>query len=183
MVALHGRDVTLNCSFSHANPFNLSDVSVFWQLTDTKRSVHGYWKGRDQLVEQAERFANRTSLFPAQLGLGNASLLLSRVVVADEGSYTCFVSVQDYASAALQLQVAGESNCDVHAHVLLTLSLQEVDKRHMQKQDEPSSMIASATLQTLHRFSLCNHLVLFTTLLHPQHQIIKSSNYLVGAPF
>lgn len=114
VVALHGGDVTLNCSFSVATPFNLSDLTVFWQLTDTKRSVHGYREGHDQLVDQAESFANRTSLFPAQLGLGNTSLLLSRVVVADEGSYTCFVRVQDYGSAALLLQVAGESRCDVH---------------------------------------------------------------------
>ncbi|XP_074467380.1 CD276 antigen isoform X2 [Sebastes fasciatus] len=106
VVVLYGRDAALNCSFSHANPFNLTDLSVFWQLTDTKRSVHAYFEGRDQLVDQAERFANRTSLFPAQLGLGNASLVLSRVVVADEGSYTCFVRVQDYGSAALMLQVA-----------------------------------------------------------------------------
>lgn len=106
VVALHGSDVTLNCSFSHAGPFNLSDLSVFWQLTDTKRTVHEYWEGRDQLADQAESFANRTSLFPAQLGRCNASLLLSRVVVADEGSYTCFVRVQDYSSAALLLQVA-----------------------------------------------------------------------------
>lgn len=109
VVALHGRDAILNCSFSHASPFNLSDVSIFWQLTDTKRSVHGYANGRDQLADQAESFANRTSLFPTQLDLGNASLLLKRVVVADEGSYTCFVRVQNYGSAALYLQVAGES--------------------------------------------------------------------------
>lgn len=114
VVVLHGRDATLNCSFTFANPFNVSDLSVFWQLTDTKRSVHGYWEGHDQLADQAESFANRTSLFPAQLGLGNASLLLSRVVVADEGSYTCFVRVQDYGSASLLLQVAGESCRDVH---------------------------------------------------------------------
>lgn len=114
MVALYGSDVTLNCSFNHTTPFNLSDVSVFWQLTDTKRSVHGYWKEQDQLVDQAEAFANRTSLFPPQLGMGNASLWLSRVLVADEGSYTCFVRVQDYGSASLVLQVAGESTCDIH---------------------------------------------------------------------
>ncbi|XP_038557038.1 CD276 antigen [Micropterus salmoides] len=106
VVALHGKDAILSCSFNHTSPFDLSDVSVFWQLTDTKRSVHMYREGRDQLVDQAERFANRTSLFPAQLGTGNASLLLSRVVVADEGSYTCFVRVKDYSSAALLLQVA-----------------------------------------------------------------------------
>lgn len=115
VVALHGRDAILNCSFSHASPINLSDLSVFWQLTDTMRSVHGYSGGRDQLADQVESFANRTSLFHSQLGLGNASLLLRRVVVADEGSYTCFVRVQDYGSAALLLQVAGESSSDVHA--------------------------------------------------------------------
>uniref|UniRef100_A0A1A8K5W9 CD276 molecule n=1 Tax=Nothobranchius kuhntae TaxID=321403 RepID=A0A1A8K5W9_NOTKU len=106
VVALHGRDVTLNCSFNHTSPFNLSDVSIFWQLTDTKRGVHGYSEGRDQLTNQAESFANRTSLFPTQLRAGNASLLLSSVLVSDEGSYTCFVMVQDYGSAALLLQVA-----------------------------------------------------------------------------
>ncbi|XP_077941586.1 CD276 antigen isoform X1 [Gasterosteus aculeatus] len=106
VVALHGSDATLHCSFSLAKPFNLSNLTVFWQLTDTQQSVYSYSGGRDQLQYQAERFANRTALFPAQLGLGNASLLLSRVVVADEGSYTCFVRVHDYGSAALLLQVA-----------------------------------------------------------------------------
>lgn len=114
VVALHGRDATLNCSFTPTTAFNLSDLTVFWQLTDTKRSVHGYREGNDQLADQAESFTNRTSLFPTQLGLGNASLLLNRVRVADEGSYTCFVRVQDYGSAALLLQVAGESSSDVH---------------------------------------------------------------------
>ncbi|KAM9861434.1 CD276 antigen [Aulostomus maculatus] len=105
VVALYGRDAVLNCSFSYTNSFNLSDLTIFWQLTDTS-SVHGYRDGQDRLEEQAERFFNRTSLFPKQLSHGNASLLLSRVVVADEGSYTCFVRVQDYGRAALFLQVA-----------------------------------------------------------------------------
>lgn len=113
VVVLHGRDAKLNCSFSSNARFNLSDLTVFWQLTDTKRSVHSYTEGRDQLVDQAEAFANRTSLFASQLGLGNASLLLKDVRVADEGSYTCFVRVQDYGSAALLLQVAGESTSNV----------------------------------------------------------------------
>ncbi|XP_047219902.1 CD276 antigen [Girardinichthys multiradiatus] len=106
VVALHGNDVTLNCSFNQTGSFNLSDVSVFWQLTDTKRSVHGFSMERDQVIEQAEGYTNRTSLFPAELTMGNASLLLQRVVVADEGSYTCFVRVQEYNSAALLLLVA-----------------------------------------------------------------------------
>ena len=91
VVALYGVDATLDCSFGQVGPFNLSDLSVFWQLTDTKRSVHSYYGSQDQLEDQGESFANRTSLFPAQLASGNASLLLRRVGVADEGSYTCFV--------------------------------------------------------------------------------------------
>ncbi|XP_061820460.1 CD276 antigen [Nerophis lumbriciformis] len=106
VVALHGKDATLNCSFNAAGPFNESDLTIFWQLTETKRSVYGHSEGRDQLADQSYNFVNRTSLFPAELRLGNASLLLRKVAVADEGSYTCFVRVRDYGSAALILQVA-----------------------------------------------------------------------------
>ncbi|XP_030232382.1 CD276 antigen isoform X2 [Gadus morhua] len=106
VVALQGRDTVLNCTFSGTAPFSPSDISVFWQLTDTKRSVHGYWDGRDQLVDQAEAFSGRTALSPDRLRHGDASLLLRRVEVADEGSYTCFVRVQNYSSSALLLQVA-----------------------------------------------------------------------------
>ncbi|CAL8243395.1 unnamed protein product [Lota lota] len=106
VVALQGQDTVLNCTFSGTAPFAPADVSVFWQLTDTKRSVHSYWGGRDQLVDQAEGFAGRTALFPGRLGGGDASLLLRRVGVADEGSYTCFVRVQNYSRASLLLQVA-----------------------------------------------------------------------------
>ncbi|XP_062327756.1 CD276 antigen [Osmerus eperlanus] len=109
VVALYGVDATLDCSFAQVGPFNLSDLSVFWQLTDTKRRVHSYYGNQDQLEDQGESFANRTSLFPAQLASGNASLLLRRVGVADEGSYTCFVRVDTYRSAALLLQVAGQN--------------------------------------------------------------------------
>ncbi|XP_035274008.1 CD276 antigen-like [Anguilla anguilla] len=106
VVALYGQDAVLNCSFAPPGPFNLSDLSIFWQLTDSKRTVHGYWDDRDQLADQVEAFANRTGLFRAELGSGNASLLLRGVRVADDGSFTCFVRVREYGSAALLVQVA-----------------------------------------------------------------------------
>ncbi|ROL52935.1 CD276 antigen [Anabarilius grahami] len=105
-MALFGMDTVLNCSFSGASEFNLSDLSVFWQLSDTKRTVHSYWLSQDQLIDQDDRFANRTSLYPDQLMAGNVSLLLKKVRVADEGSYTCFVKVQTYSSGAMLMQVA-----------------------------------------------------------------------------
>lgn len=106
VVVLFGSDALLNCSFSGVSAFNLSDVSVFWQLSDTKRSVHSFWKSQDQLTDQDERFSGRTTLFSDQLMVGNASLRIRKVRVADEGTYSCFVRVQSYGSAAVIMQVA-----------------------------------------------------------------------------
>ncbi|NXE80823.1 CD276 protein, partial [Cochlearius cochlearius] len=108
VVALFGRDATLHCSFSPEANFSLDDLSLIWQLTDTKRLVHSFSGGRDQLADQGGGYANRTALFYDQLAQGNVSLLLRRVEISDEGSFTCFVRVQDYSSAAVTLQVAGE---------------------------------------------------------------------------
>uniref|UniRef100_A0A8B9IC23 CD276 antigen n=1 Tax=Anser brachyrhynchus TaxID=132585 RepID=A0A8B9IC23_9AVES len=106
VVALFGRDATLRCSFSPEANFSLDDLSLIWQLTDTKRLVHSFSGGRDQLADQGGGYANRTALFYDQLAQGNVSLLLRRVEIADEGSFTCFVRVRDYSSAAVTLQVA-----------------------------------------------------------------------------
>ncbi|KAJ7311181.1 hypothetical protein JRQ81_006789 [Phrynocephalus forsythii] len=106
VVALVGRDATLRCSFSPEADFNLDDLSLIWQLTDTKRLVHSFAEGRDQLANQGGSYANRTALFYDQLPRGNVSLLLRRVRISDEGSFTCFVRVRDYSSAAVTLQVA-----------------------------------------------------------------------------
>lgn len=109
VVVLYGTDTVLNCTFSGAKNFNLSELSIFWQLADTQRSVHAYFDKQDRLIDQDERFANRTSLFPAELTTGNASLLLRRVRVADEGTYTCFVKVDTYSKDSMSMQVAGDS--------------------------------------------------------------------------
>uniref|UniRef100_A0ACB8E641 Uncharacterized protein n=1 Tax=Sphaerodactylus townsendi TaxID=933632 RepID=A0ACB8E641_9SAUR len=106
VVTLFGHDATLRCSFAPDGNFSLADLSLIWQLTDTKRLVHKYADGRDQLANQGRSYANRTALFYDQLPGGNVSLLLRRVQIADEGSFTCFVRVRDYSSAAVALQVA-----------------------------------------------------------------------------
>lgn len=108
VIALFGHDATLRCSFSPDTNFSLADLSLIWQLTDTKRLVHKFAEGRDQLDNQVRSYANRTTLFYDQLPQGNVSLLLRHVQITDEGSFTCFVRVRDYSSAAVALQVAGE---------------------------------------------------------------------------
>ncbi|KAJ6664147.1 hypothetical protein lerEdw1_008362, partial [Lerista edwardsae] len=108
VVAVFGQDATLHCSFSPGANFSLRDLSLIWQLTDTKRLVHSFADGEDQLANQGSGYANRTALFYDQLPRGNVSLLLRRVQISDEGSFTCFIRVQDYGSAAVTLQVAGQ---------------------------------------------------------------------------
>ncbi|NXF97994.1 CD276 protein, partial [Eubucco bourcierii] len=108
VVGLFGQDATLHCSFSPDANFSLNDLTLIWHLTDTQRSVHRFSGGQDQLADQSKGYANRTTLFYDQLAQGNVSLLLRRVEISDEGTFTCFVRVQDYNSAAVTLQVAGE---------------------------------------------------------------------------
>ncbi|XP_078541186.1 CD276 antigen isoform X1 [Lissotriton helveticus] len=105
VIARYGKDVSLGCTFSPDSNFSLADLSVIWQLTDTKGLVHSFAQGKDQLADQGPDFANRTALFYDELPQGNVSLLLRRVKIADEGSFTCFVRVKDYSSAAVTLQV------------------------------------------------------------------------------
>nr|XP_058150447.1 CD276 antigen isoform X1 [Dasypus novemcinctus]XP_058150448.1 CD276 antigen isoform X1 [Dasypus novemcinctus]XP_058150449.1 CD276 antigen isoform X1 [Dasypus novemcinctus] len=102
VVALVGTDAILRCSFSPKLGFSLAQLNLIWQLTDTKERVHSFTEGRDQ----GSAYANRTALFPDLLAQGNMSLRLQRVRVADEGSFTCFVSIPDIGSAAVSLQVA-----------------------------------------------------------------------------
>ncbi|KAL7980413.1 hypothetical protein Chor_014742 [Crotalus horridus] len=91
VVALVGHDAILPCSFSPEANFSLNDLSLFWQVTDTNQLVHGFTDGQEQPAYQGSTYANRTALFYDQLAHGNMSLLLRRVQISDEGSFTCFV--------------------------------------------------------------------------------------------
>ncbi|XP_032870699.1 CD276 antigen isoform X4 [Amblyraja radiata] len=106
VIARYGEDVTLNCTFTIEGNFTLGDVSVIWQLTETKTMVHSYSRQWNVQSEQADSFVNRTTLFMDQLSKGNASLLLRNVKIEDEGSFTCFVRVLDHNSAPIMLQLA-----------------------------------------------------------------------------
>ncbi|XP_039628280.1 CD276 antigen isoform X1 [Polypterus senegalus] len=105
LVAQYGKDVVLNCSFSASSAVNISDLSIIWQLADTKKIVHRFVLGQDDLGSQAESFVGRTQLFPGRMSTGDVSLLLRHVQIEDEGFFTCFVSYEDYGSASLQLLV------------------------------------------------------------------------------
>ncbi|KAM3925080.1 CD276 antigen [Leptodactylus fuscus] len=98
-------DVVLPCSFSPPVGFSLQDLSVFWEITKLQQ-IHGFTQGQEQLEKQDPKFINRTQLFIGQLLQGNVSLLLHKVSLSDEGTYSCFVNVGNSSSAVVSLQVA-----------------------------------------------------------------------------
>ncbi|XP_068131842.1 CD276 antigen isoform X2 [Hyperolius riggenbachi] len=98
-------DVLLPCWFTPPVGFSLQDLSVFWKLSSLQQ-IHSFTLGQEQLEYQEPAFINRTQLFLDKLPEGNMSLLLRKVRLSDEGTYTCFVNVGNYSSAAVSLQVA-----------------------------------------------------------------------------
>lgn len=72
--------------------------------------VHSFYYNRDQLKKQIPEFQNRTSLFHDEIPRGNASLLLMRVKVEDEGPYLCYTgTASNSLRKIIQLKVEGES--------------------------------------------------------------------------
>ncbi|XP_039902113.1 CD276 antigen-like isoform X2 [Simochromis diagramma] len=71
-------------------------VIIHWfQLSAGNLFVHLFYEGKDQLGLQYQRFRGRTSLFSDQISSGNASLLLTKVEVQDEGRYKCYTSTEN----------------------------------------------------------------------------------------
>lgn len=71
-------------------------VVIHWfQQSAGNRFVHSFYEGHDQLAVQYQRLRGRTSLFSDQISSGNASLLLTKVEVQDEGRYKCYTSTEN----------------------------------------------------------------------------------------
>lgn len=56
--------------------------------------VHSYYYNKDQYGLQNKHFSGRTSLFNSQIAQGNASLVLRKVKVQDQGRYKCYTSTR-----------------------------------------------------------------------------------------
>nr|XP_015203896.1 PREDICTED: CD276 antigen-like [Lepisosteus oculatus]XP_015203897.1 PREDICTED: CD276 antigen-like [Lepisosteus oculatus] len=89
-VAIHGQHMVLECSFTVEGALDMGKTVITWQRGH--EVVHSFYYGQDQLGRQSPRYANRTSLYPAELEKGNASLRLQGVGPGDAGDYTCSVS-------------------------------------------------------------------------------------------
>ncbi|XP_055965122.1 HERV-H LTR-associating protein 2 [Sorex fumeus] len=91
-------DVTLPCSFEIG-----SEPVIYWRNQESD-IVHSFFKNADQVA--GSQYVNRTSLFQEEIPNGNASLILKRLRLQDEGTYTCYV---------------GTSSSNSWTHVVLNL--------------------------------------------------------------
>ncbi|XP_070841856.1 CD276 antigen-like [Chaetodon trifascialis] len=98
----------LPCSFQGG-----TDVFIQWIQLAGDKTVHTYYDNQDQLADQEQRFRNRTSLFKDQISRGNASLMLTRVEVQDQGSYKCYTStINGDEESFINLKVEGAAPTD-----------------------------------------------------------------------
>ncbi|XP_047424978.1 calponin homology domain-containing protein DDB_G0272472-like [Mugil cephalus] len=90
IVSTLGEDVVLPCYLQPA--VDVTDLTLEWARPDLEpRFVH-VWRSQQELVGQNhDLFTGRTSLFIDELTKGNISLKLSKVKLADEGKYKCFI--------------------------------------------------------------------------------------------
>ncbi|KAL4001417.1 centrosomal protein [Sarotherodon galilaeus] len=77
----------LPCSFQSG-----SSLIIHWIQETANIHVHSFYRNKDQIENQDQRFRNRTSLFEDQISGGNASLQLTGVTIQDQGRYKCHIS-------------------------------------------------------------------------------------------
>ncbi|XP_067915501.1 NACHT, LRR and PYD domains-containing protein 1 homolog isoform X2 [Heterodontus francisci] len=90
-----GEDTMLPCTFPAAAMFNLQDLVINWQRSDSRTVVHSFYSEENHSKYQDPAFRGRTELFPWEFPKGNASLKLKGVTVSDMGKYTCYVIQED----------------------------------------------------------------------------------------
>nr|XP_020140094.1 V-set domain-containing T-cell activation inhibitor 1 isoform X1 [Microcebus murinus] len=84
-----GEDGILSCTFEP--DIKLSDIVIQWLKEGVMGLVHEFKEGKDDLSDQDEMFKGRTAVFADQVIVGNASLRLKNVKLADAGTYECHI--------------------------------------------------------------------------------------------
>ncbi|XP_062391787.1 uncharacterized protein LOC134079726 [Sardina pilchardus] len=86
VVCVFQEDCVLPCTFLRGG------MVIHWYKQQIP--VHSYYYHKDQLRLQNKHFSGRTHLFNTHIANGNASLMLRRVKVQDQGRYKCFTSTR-----------------------------------------------------------------------------------------
>ncbi|KAM6894699.1 uncharacterized protein PEZ65_022352 [Lycodopsis pacificus] len=90
IVATLGDDIIVPCHLEPAD--DVSGLTLEWARPDLNpRFVHVWRSGIELVSKKHKSFEGRTSLFIDELKIGNASLKLSNVTLADRGTYKCYL--------------------------------------------------------------------------------------------
>ncbi|XP_073407184.1 V-set domain-containing T-cell activation inhibitor 1 [Dendrobates tinctorius] len=81
--------VILSCTFT---PDVKQSTDVLWEKVGDTGVVYKYENGKISLSDQNSNYKSRTSLFLNELSVGNASLMMSSLMVADSGVYKCTIT-------------------------------------------------------------------------------------------
>ncbi|XP_028420692.1 butyrophilin-like protein 2 [Perca flavescens] len=108
IVATLGNDIILPYQLEPVE--DATDLTLEWTRSDLDpRFVHVWRSGKELVSKKHKSFEGRTSLFVDELMSGNISLKLSKVKLADRGTYRCFIPGLDRQSF-VQLHVGAVSS-------------------------------------------------------------------------
>ncbi|XP_073526981.1 V-set domain-containing T-cell activation inhibitor 1 isoform X2 [Phyllobates terribilis] len=84
-----GGNVILSCTFT---PDVKQSSNILWEKVGDSGVVYKYENGKISLSDQNPKYKSRTSLFLNELSVGNASLIMNSLTVADSGVYKCTIT-------------------------------------------------------------------------------------------
>ncbi|XDV22138.1 hypothetical protein PO909_027097, partial [Leuciscus waleckii] len=101
--AVVGGSVLLPCS-STEHDLKLQEMNVHWRHNG--EIVSDIVKGVETVSEQDHQYKNRAETFPLEYERGNFSIKLHKLISADAGEYTCFIT-HSFEQPTVQLIING----------------------------------------------------------------------------
>lgn len=127
--AMVGSDVELSCACPEGSRFDLNDVYVYWQTSESKTVVTYHIPQNSSLDNVDSHYRNRALMSPAGMQRGDFSLRLFNVTPQDEQKFHCLVLSQSLGFQEVLSVV-------VTLHVAANFSVPVVSTPHNPSQDE-----------------------------------------------
>ncbi|XP_026303228.1 ICOS ligand isoform X1 [Piliocolobus tephrosceles] len=127
--AMVGSDVELSCACPEGSHFDLNDIYVYWQTSESKTVVTYHIPQNSSLDNVDSHYRNRALMSPAGMRQGDFSLRLFNVTPQDEQKFHCLVLSQSLGFQEVLSVV-------VTLHVAANFSVPVVSTPHSPSQDE-----------------------------------------------